>query len=493
VVRQLLVSRRDATAPDLSCLCLGPQQWLAELGGFTAKPSGGPATRQQRTRSETMNRYVLSAQTILLITVGSITHANAQANYLKQFTYASNTKGTAGLWADRSQAVKGDFNGDGLTDLAYVYADTNGDINIDVYVDNGSQFIQQRWSTDHGGWIDQMRFVAGDFNGDGRTDIASFFNDGNGDINIDVFRSTGTAFVGPERWANAQGGIVDPADLLAGDFDGDGYADIAYVFSLTGQIDIDVHRSTGSQANGGFQVRRWVTGQGGWIDITTHDPGGSIFSGLDGARGMCTNCERFGQWIVGDFNGDRRADLALAYKNGSGDINLDVHMSTYAPSMGNTFAFLHTPTPGGWIPVGWWVAQDMNLDGVDDLVYTFQSYTDLSVLGVDVHVSNLARDGSWSGSEAFSQSRWYSAPYDTVYFFDQTGGYCTENSGQPTRGGIFAGVYGWERRARFGQSGGFTIPLVGLAYLGESYGAQSPLYCDPNLNGINIEVLRTGF
>ena len=64
-----------------------------------------------------------------------------------------------------------------------------------------------------------------------------------GIASIDVWLSTGSTFV-RQRWATQQGAFWGAQKWLAGDFDGDGRADLANVFNDLDQISIDVHRST---------------------------------------------------------------------------------------------------------------------------------------------------------------------------------------------------------------------------------------------------------
>jgi YD repeat-containing protein len=173
-------------------------------------------------------------------------------------------------WQKKSQFLQGDFNGDGKTDIAYIFND-GGLISMDVHRSTGSSFVWGRWATQQGGWVNEddwekkSIFLPGDFNGDGKTDVAYVFNDG-GLISMDVHGSTGSSFSW-ERWATQQGGWVGGDDwqrnsiFLPGDFNGDGRTDLAYVFNDSGHISMDVHSSTG----GSFSWERWATQQGGWI------------------------------------------------------------------------------------------------------------------------------------------------------------------------------------------------------------------------------------
>ena len=155
-------------------------------------------------------------------------------------------------------------------------------------------FTLQRWATQQGDLIDGMLWFDGDFNGDGRDDLATLWNDA-GQITIDVQASTGTAFT-LQRWATKQGDLIGGMLWFVGDFDGDGRDDLATLWNDAGQITIDVQASTGTA----FTLQRWATKQGDLID------------------GML--------WFVGDFNGDGRDDLATLW-NDAGKITIDVFVA----------------------------------------------------------------------------------------------------------------------------------------------------------------------
>jgi hypothetical protein len=150
----------------------------------------------------------------------------------------------------------------------------------------------QRWTTRQGGFWDAQQWLAGDFNGDGKDDVAKSFNEG-GLASIDVHVSNGSSF-SMQRWATGQGGFWDAQQWVVGDFNGDGKDDVAKSFNEGGLASIDVHISNGS----GFSMQRWATRQGGFWDAQ--------------------------QWLSGNFNGDGKGDLAKAFNEG-GLASIDVH------------------------------------------------------------------------------------------------------------------------------------------------------------------------
>jgi RHS repeat-associated protein len=189
-------------------------------------------------------------------------HDRALGNSIVQQTWAS----TASSWGGSGFTWPGDFNGDGLIDIATASGGT-----IWVKRSTGSSFVQETWTTSAPNWSGDTNVWTGDFNGDGLTDIAARNNG-----IIWVKRSTGSGFV-EENWG-AEGSWGTAGFRWAGDFNGDGLTDLASAGGGT----IWVNRSTGS----GFVQETWTTTASSW--------GGAGFT-----------------WAA-DFNGDRLADIATA-------------------------------------------------------------------------------------------------------------------------------------------------------------------------------------
>lgn len=146
--------------------------------------------------------------------------ANAGYWYVSQ----TNADGTAfdihgdvsGRWSpssDWQDVVTGDFNGDGKTDIA-----GRGNGSWWIAISDGGRFINHlaaRWSPT-ATWED---VVTGDFNGDGRADIA-----GRANGKWWVARSIGSKFVN-ELWATWSTSTTW-LNVMVGDFNRDGIADI---------------------------------------------------------------------------------------------------------------------------------------------------------------------------------------------------------------------------------------------------------------------------
>jgi hypothetical protein len=238
-----------------------------------------------------------------------------------------------------------DFDGDGRADLATVFND-QGNASIDVWVSTGSTFTQRRWATQQGGFWATQKWLAGDFDGDGRADLANVFGD-NDQISIDVHRSTGVTFT-MGRWATQLGGFWDAQKWLAGDFDGDGHDDLANVFNDLGVTSIDVHRSTGAA----FLFQRWATEVSGFWDAQ--------------------------KWLAGRLLlPSSMTDLVNVF-NDNGQVSVD----TYTPN-GFSFVFQRRISEqGGFWDTQKWLIGDFDGDGSADLANVFN---DNGKASVDIH------------------------------------------------------------------------------------------------------------
>ncbi len=243
--------------------------------------------------------------------------------------------------------VKGDFNGDGKDDLARIFNDA-GQASIDVFLSRGNKFVMHRWATRQGGFWDAQKWISGDFNGDGKDDLANVFNNAGG-ANIDVHLSSGSNFV-IQHWANQQGGFWDSQQWVSGDFNGDGKDDLAKAFGVGGLAYIDTHISNGSS----FAMQHWAAAQGGFWDSQ--------------------------KWVSGDFNGDGKDDLAKSF-NDVGLATIDAHLSS-----GSNFNIQRWETQtGGYWDAQKWISGDFNGDGKDDLANVFLNG---ELAAIDVHASS---------------------------------------------------------------------------------------------------------
>ncbi|WP_299376516.1 calcium-binding protein [uncultured Tateyamaria sp.] len=230
------------------------------------------------------------------------------AVHLSQATggFAQNTR-----WADQQGAygtamtwMAGDFDGDGKDDLMKVWGDA-GLTNAAVHLSNGVQFLtNQRWADQQGTYADDMTWLTGDFDGDGKDDMAKIWAADDGLANVGVHRSTGNSFTPDSLWAAGLGETHVSSEWFTADINNDGRDDIVHIWtevdglavSNHGNLSANVYISDGV----GFRMESWATEQGGrWLDQ---------------------------QWMAGDFNGDGRDDLLKVWGE-NGQMNSDVHFS----------------------------------------------------------------------------------------------------------------------------------------------------------------------
>ena len=192
--------------------------------------------------------------------------------------------------------VTGDFNGDGKDDVAALYDyDGDNEYAIHMWQSTGTSFIPtQWWLSDH--WYDVEnitgRVVAGDFNHDGKDDIAAlYYYGGENEYAIHVWTSTGSSFNKPSWWLSDHMYNVTNVTgrVTAGDFDGDGRDDIAAFYNYGGDMNdyaIHVWKSTGS----GFDYPAW------WLSDSSYNVNNIT-----------------GRVVAGDFNGDGKYDMGAIY------------------------------------------------------------------------------------------------------------------------------------------------------------------------------------
>jgi hypothetical protein len=83
-----------------------------------------------------------------------------------------------------------DFNGDGISDLGQVWND-NGSLSMSVLLSDKAGFIEKKWISRTGRYDQTQRWFYGDFNGDRISDTA-YLRDDNGRMSCDVYLSTDT-------------------------------------------------------------------------------------------------------------------------------------------------------------------------------------------------------------------------------------------------------------------------------------------------------------
>jgi hypothetical protein len=177
-----------------------------------------------------------------------------------------------GNWhRDHIKLANGDFNGDGRDDVGIFYGYADGSVALWTFTaktDGGFNAPFRSWNSAPGNWyFDHVKLAAGDFNGDGRSDVGVFYGYADGSVALWSFTAkTDGGFNAPLRsWNSAAGNwYFDHVKLTSGDFNGDDRADTAVFY---GYADGSVALWTfTAKTDGGFNApfRSWNSGPGNW-------------------------------------------------------------------------------------------------------------------------------------------------------------------------------------------------------------------------------------
>ncbi|MDN3297054.1 FG-GAP-like repeat-containing protein [Streptomyces ficellus] len=220
--------------------------------------------------------------------------------------HRGNGNGTLGqkssMWTDgRANAYKqtfaGDFNGDGIGDLAAAASD--GGLwwwpgNGDGGVTGAAQQIASEYSTFYDDFSVCRDFFSGDFDSDGNSELAALCPtdiDATEDALV-VWHNNGDgtfAWSGEELGIGGMDGMNGYHDMMSGDFNSDGRADVAGI-SPEGNV-------------------HWWVGNG-------NESFSGVVHGNPELWPDTTFSTTYSQPFSGDFNGDRRSDIAALDASG---------------------------------------------------------------------------------------------------------------------------------------------------------------------------------
>ncbi len=240
----------------------------------------------------------------------------------------------------------GDFNGDGRPDIVAANNGT-GVFTVSVLLRNAA-------NTGFDAKVDfavndrPASVTVADFNGDGRQDIATVNTLSNGVVSVLLRNAANNGF---DPKADFTAGFV-PSAIVAGDFNGDGKQDIATANSLSNNVSVLLRNA----ANNGFDAKvdygvdanpvKLAVGDfnhDGRQDIVTANGGsGGAFNnisvllrnatnnGFDARIDFNAGTSSVGAVAVGDFNGDNRQDIT-ALNTGLGRIYVLERVCNNAP------------------------------------------------------------------------------------------------------------------------------------------------------------------
>lgn len=323
--------------------------------------------------------------------------------------------------------LTGDVNGDGKTDLIFEGQDWDGgptNLNIRVKMSNGdgtfSGYVQHLTDLN---LVHQHPVLTGDINGDGKTDLIFVFpSSGSGGLTVRTKMSdTLGQFISYEDYLGDGGGVFT-YPTLTGDVNGDGKTDLIFVGQNWNGAGLNI-RTKMSNGDGTFTAYHQVLGDGSGVlshPVLTGDVNGDgktdlIFvfpsSGSGGLTVRTKMSDALGQFIshedylgdgsgvftyptlTGDVNGDGKTDLIFVGVNWNGPgLNIRTKMSNgdgtftaYHQVLGDGSGLLTYPVLTG----------DVNGDGKTDLIFVGQ---DWKGCGLNIRVKLSNGDGTWCSS-----------------------------------------------------------------------------------------------
>src|SRR6476469_9623161 len=266
-----------------------------------------------------------------------------------------------------NSVVVGDFNKDGKPDIAT--SNGGGSSNgISILLGTGAGSFGT--ATNYGSYFDSL--ALGDFNSDGNLDIAAPQSSGGEfpSYKVAILLGTGTGSFGTATSFDT--GAYRPSSVAVGDFNGDSKPDLATA-NTAGNVSILLGTGTGSfgvdtKFNVGTNPQSVVAGDfnaDGKLDLATANNQSNNVSILlgtgTGSFGAATNFNagtKPQSVVAGDFNADGKLDLATANNQSN---NVSILLGTGTGSFGAATNFNAGTSPYS-VTVG-----DLNSDNKSDL------------------------------------------------------------------------------------------------------------------------------
>jgi hypothetical protein len=304
--------------------------------------------------------------------------------------------GTALRSLDPSAAVVGDFNGDGIQDIAIVNTGSTG--SVDIYLGEGDGTFPTMTKYAESTSSDYRSIVIGDFNRDGHPDL--IITDHNQGVIVLLGNGDGTFQLPVTYPAGAALG-----NIVVGDVNGDGSEDLvvanngsSYATLLLGngdgtfQLGIDLAvpgNQSGSVALADFN------GDGNLDLVVTDQNMKSVYLLLGKGNGtfqpattVLTTTTADPYYVtVGDFNHDGHADILVVDNIGASlDILLGKGDGTFdPPSSYTTYSTEESVLPSSYYAI----VGDINGDGLDDIVTSVYGGRPLLVSGLSLILSKI--------------------------------------------------------------------------------------------------------
>ena len=265
---------------------------------------------------------------------GSITSRIALANSgggFGAFTGSLTVPASAAWKWDAIRLTSGDFNGDGRDDAAMLYGYRDGSIELFTSLGNtsgGFGTFTGSYKLPANSWKwNSFRTIAGDYNGDGRSDLAAMYYQADGSITMHPALANASggfgAFTGSLTVPASASWKWDAIRLTTGDFNGT-------VVTTPGC-------STATTTSRSSCSPRWATPAAGSARFT-------------GSYKLPANSWKWNSFktITGDHNGDGRTDVAAMYYQADGSITMHTALANSGGGFGAFTGSLTVPANAAW-------------------------------------------------------------------------------------------------------------------------------------------------
>ncbi|MBP2328896.1 hypothetical protein JOF56_009281 [Kibdelosporangium banguiense] len=271
-----------------------------------------------------------------------------------------------GFPATTIRSARGDFNGDGRSDVAIFREDPGQKVGLYLLNSDGTQILAgsgPAWTGDNKYRLSTAYVVAGDFDGDGDDDIGVFQGYAGAQTKLWMHTSNKGQFGEPVLQWDSGAGKADVRDFspVSGDFDGDGDDDVA-VFRGYPDDQTKLWLHTSNKGQFAAPVQQWDSGLSMFDrerarflvgnvdgDAAGKDEVVAVYDNGDASVQMITFSSPGGSWTqktwwssgeehsfeiaravltAGDFTGDGKTDIAALYDAGDGQRALHTYVST---------------------------------------------------------------------------------------------------------------------------------------------------------------------